>query len=142
MDKIDESKKVVQQLTDAWNDRDRAAFLDVHADDVTTHSSSGEEVQTAENLWAAEESGIFAAFPDVHASTESMIAEDDQVFVRWTITGTHEGEFYGIEPTGNEVEYAEWAVYRIENLQVAEAWWLGDGLGLFEQIDAVQSPVD
>jgi len=133
-----ENKDLVQRLTDAWNERDRETFLELHADRVTAYRGSSDgQTRPAEELWESEESGIFEAFPDVIATTEFAVAEDDLVVVRWTVTGTHEGEYYGVEPTGEEVEYADWAAYRIENGEVTEAWWTGASVDLLEQIGAV-----
>jgi predicted ester cyclase len=32
-----------------------------------------------------------------------MIADEDKVAVKWDLTGTHDGEFMGIKPTGNKI---------------------------------------
>src|SRR5215203_5320157 len=36
------------------------------------------------------------SFPDLHISLEELIEEDGRVFVRSTMTGTHDGEYKGI----------------------------------------------
>ena len=49
--------------------------------------------------------GLFAAVPDVHFDVVHVAAEDDAVFVRWHLTGTHTGTAWaGIEPTGKRIE--------------------------------------
>ena len=55
------------------------------------------------------------AFPDFHAVIHDQIAEGDEVMTRKTFYGTHEGEFFGIPPTGKEV-----TIELIEVLRVAD----------------------
>jgi steroid delta-isomerase-like uncharacterized protein len=43
---------------------------------------------------------VFAAMPDWHMEAVRIAAQDDDVFVRWHLTGTHSGPLLGIEPTG------------------------------------------
>ena len=45
-----------------------------------------------------------SAFPDVWVTVDRIVAEDDKVACRWTSTGTHEGDLFGIPPTGNKVK--------------------------------------
>jgi predicted ester cyclase len=69
-----------------------------------------------------------------------LIAEDDLVVVRWSVTGTHEGELRGIDPTGKEVTYEEWVMYRVEEGEITEMWAQADALGVFEQLGVVDLP--
>ncbi len=42
-------------------------------------------------------------FSDVQWKLEEMVAEGNVVAVRWTLTGTHDGVFLGIPPTGRKI---------------------------------------
>ncbi len=44
-----------------------------------------------------------SGFSDVQWHMEEMVAEGNVVAVHWTLTGTHDGEFMGIPPTGKKV---------------------------------------
>jgi predicted ester cyclase len=57
-----------------------------------------------------------------------------------TATGTHEGEFRGIPPTGSEIAIAGIGVFRLADGQIVESWYLGDFLGLLQQVGAVDMP--
>jgi steroid delta-isomerase-like uncharacterized protein len=61
------------------------------------------------------------AFPDIHLTWDEMLSDDDTVMVEWTITGTHEDEFNGIPPTGNEVEQQGMEKLLIADNKVQEA---------------------
>ena len=73
---------------------------------------NGRDVDAVGDYWADERmvegvrrgaSPTSRAFPDLHMSLDEMIAEGDRVFVRSTITGTHDGEYKGIPPTGRNI---------------------------------------
>jgi steroid delta-isomerase-like uncharacterized protein len=44
------------------------------------------------------------SFPDVQWKLEEMVADEDKVAVRWTLTATHDGEFMGLAPTGKKIK--------------------------------------
>jgi predicted ester cyclase len=76
-------------------------------------------------------------FPDVVSTIEDLIAEGDKVVARWRSRATHRGEYMGIPPTGEEVEFTGISVYRIVGGKIAESWNSEDQLGLMRQIGAV-----
>ncbi len=79
-------------------------------------------------------------FPDVVSTIEDLIAEGDKVVARWRARATHQGEYMGISPTGEEVEFTGISVYRIEGGRIAESWTEEDELGLMRQVGAVPEP--
>lgn len=81
------------------------------------------------------------AFPDIDLGIEEMIAEGDTVAFRLAVSGTHEGPFMGIEPTGNEVTFEAFDFTRLEEGEVAEEWFTMDTLDVMDQLGAV-SPAD
>jgi len=76
-------------------------------------------------------------FPDVVSTIEDLIAEGDKVVARWRSRATHQGEYMGIPPSGEAVEFTGISVYRIEGGKIAESWNSEDQLGLLRQIGAV-----
>ena len=81
-----------------------------------------------------------AAFPLYELIVEDMIAEGDEVAVRATFRGTHEGEFAGVPATGNEVEIPVFLIYRLEDGLIVEHWMQADVLGLMQQLGALPAP--
>jgi steroid delta-isomerase-like uncharacterized protein len=77
------------------------------------------------------------AFPDITFTVEEMIAEGDLVATRWTSTGTHDGDFLGVEPTGRDAIFGGMTFLRFRDGTVAEGWTQLDALGLLKQIGAV-----
>lgn len=80
---------------------------------------------------------MLTAFPDIRFSVEELIAEGDNVVVRVTWRGTHQGEFMGIAPTGRPVEVSGVECARFSGDQiVAEGWHYLDHPGLLHQLGA------
>src|SRR3712207_6800234 len=52
------------------------------------------------------------AFPDLRSTIEDQIAEGDKVVTRWTMRGTHRGEFRGIAPTGGRITVTGMGIFR------------------------------
>lgn len=63
---------------------------------------------------------VLPAFPDLQLSVDDVLASDEVVMVEWTWTGTHEGEFEGIAPTGREVEVRGMSTVMIEDGKIHE----------------------
>jgi len=76
----------------------------------------------------------FEAFPDLHVALEDLIAEGDRVFLRSTLTGTHDGEYKGIPPTGRHVATEAAEVFRIADGKFAGYWCLTNVAGLMRQL--------
>jgi predicted ester cyclase len=76
----------------------------------------------------------FNAFPDLHVSLEELIAEGDRVFVRSTMTGTHDGDYKGIEPTGRHISAESAEVFRVQDGVFQGYWCLANVAGLTRQL--------
>lgn len=77
------------------------------------------------------------AFPDLHATVEDMIAEGDMVAARITMSGTHQGEFMGIPPSGKRVTISGIDLARFEGGKGVEHWANQDDLGMMQQLGVV-----
>ncbi|MGI8859152.1 MAG: ester cyclase [Rubrobacteraceae bacterium] len=80
-----------------------------------------------------------SAFPDMNIEPEHMTATDDDVAIAYTLTGTHEGEFMGVAPTGKSISVRGVQIARLnEDAKIAERWGSSDELGIFQQLNAVE----
>lgn len=86
--------------------------------------------------------GFRAGFPDAVFTIEDMVAEDDRVAGRWTMRGTHTGDFNGIPATGKPVTLTGFSLLRIQDGQFAEFWHLEDDLGVLRQLGIIPGPAD
>jgi steroid delta-isomerase-like uncharacterized protein len=79
------------------------------------------------------------AYPDLHITVEDLIEEGDRVVSRNTVTGTHQGEYMGLPPTGKSVTYNEIFIFRFVNGRVAETWGVADVLSLMKQLGVIHA---
>lgn len=80
------------------------------------------------------------AFPDLHVTTEDLIAEGDRVAQRWTVRGTHKGEIIGLAPTGQDLTAGGVSLFRIADGRIVEHWAYADDLGFLHQVGAALPP--
>src|SRR5215210_7168867 len=63
------------------------------------------------------------AVPDLTYTVEDQIAEGDKVVTRYTVSGTHQGEFFGVAGTGKRIEMSGINIDRFTRV----ASWLRSG---------------
>jgi predicted ester cyclase len=99
-------------------------------------SSPGEDLRGSEPTKQVASSFI-ATFPDGRFTHEDTLVEGDKVLIRWTMTGTQEGEMQGIPPTGRRVTLTGFDLFRIEGGKIVEMWQEVDQLSLKQQLGEV-----
>ena len=94
------------------------------------------EIRGADTI--KDEVGYFhSAFPDFFWTVEDQVAEGDKVTTRYTLGGTHQGEFFGVPASGRRVEISGINVDRFEGGKLVEEWASYDLLGGLRQIGAI-----
>jgi steroid delta-isomerase-like uncharacterized protein len=78
-----------------------------------------------------------AGFPDLQVHIEDMTADGDKVWARVRLTGTHQGEFMGVPPTGNRIEFDVIDIGRFADGKGVEHWGVGDAMGMMIQLGAI-----
>jgi steroid delta-isomerase-like uncharacterized protein len=85
-------------------------------------------------------STFLSAFPDIQWILEEQIAEGQKVVSRFTMTGTHYGEFLGIPPTGRSAKVWGVVIDVVKDGKFAESRIIMDTLGLMQQLGAIPTP--
>jgi steroid delta-isomerase-like uncharacterized protein len=80
---------------------------------------------------------LHRAFPDLHIAVEDVIAEEDKVACRNTVTGTHRGEYMGLPPTGKSITYNEIFIARFAGGRIAETWGVADVFSQLRQLGVI-----
>jgi len=74
------------------------------------------------------------AFPDIHFALGTMVAENDFVTVQYTFSGTHEGQFRELAPTGHKISVTGILIARLEAEQIASAVSVFDSGDMMRQL--------
>lgn len=126
---MSDNKALLRSFHDSMNSRDPeiiATAIDKFIEpDVVFHTPSSINAtgaQVIKQVWAM----LLRAFPDLHVKVEDVVAEGDKVVYRNTVTGTHQGEYRGMAPTGRSVTYSEIFIVRLANGRIAEIWGVVD----------------
>jgi predicted ester cyclase len=78
--------------------------------------------------------GTFASFPDINLAVDDTIADGDLVVVRWSGTGTNDGPWLGMEPTGKTVDFTGINIYRFACGKIVESWSEMDALAVLREL--------
>jgi steroid delta-isomerase-like uncharacterized protein len=134
---IKANKAILKRFWDeGFNQVDANAVSEFVAADYHNHDMAAGEQNGIEGLLQFMRL-THAAFPDMRVIADKIVAEGDIVVTRWSVTGTHNGEFMGVPPTGRPITITGLAMHRIENGKIKEGWNNWDALGLLKQVGAL-----
>ena len=74
------------------------------------------------------------AFPDLNTKVDFMMNDGDRVAAYLTVTGTHKGQFMGIEPSGKKFSVRCVDIVRIKDGKAVEHWGVFDSAALMQQL--------
>jgi predicted ester cyclase len=141
----EENARTIRRIYDElWNRRKLAVADDVIAEGATNYDTGLLPMPFGPEEMKGTIRMVTASFPDNRHEVEEVIAEADTVVLRCTLTGTHEGPFMGIPPTGRRIEVTEIHIYRLKGGKAVEHRVGRDDLGAMRQLgviaDAIPEP--
>ena len=132
----DDPKAVVREFVkDVQNDGNIEAASQYIAADVVDHSAMPglpPGLDGAKAIFSL----IRTGFPDHDAEIHDQVSEGEKVVTRKSFTGTHEGEFLGVPPTGRRVTIDVIDIVRVRDGRIVEHWNIVDLLGALRQMGA------
>ena len=122
----------------AWNARNAAALAALHATDGVVASPTGgvlegrPEIERIYRLW-------LSAFPDLVMEAEEVVIEGSRVAQIVRVTGRHDGDFFGIAPTGRHVEAQMASVMTVADGLITEERRIFDFTGVLLQVGVLKA---
>jgi steroid delta-isomerase-like uncharacterized protein len=134
---IQENKRIaIAVFPAAWNHGDFGPAEKYIDPDVVDHFDNSRGIEAFKGVIL----GFRSAFPDIQLTVHHEIAEDDLVVHHWTMTGTHNGAFQGIPPTGKTLTWTGITIVRIAGDRIVERWANVDVLSILAQLGVVPPP--
>jgi steroid delta-isomerase-like uncharacterized protein len=119
------------------NNKNLSAIDEIAAEDYVELDPLPGQAPGREGLKALLETVLFPAFPDQRWVTDEQIAEGDKVVSRFTMYGTHRGDFMGIPATGRTIAVKGVVIDRVVDGKWKDSRLLMDTLSLLQQLGAL-----
>ena len=86
---------ILMQSIESWNKGDLDSYINMYDTNVILHGVPGVEpgIESARKLYQGFQEAFQEAFPGVQISVDDLIAKADMLTCRFTVSGTHKGEF-------------------------------------------------
>ena len=132
-----DNKSIVRRMyEEVWNNRRLEVASELiapsHAVQLWDMADSG----IGPEAYARNVTQLVRAFPDLKLTVMDMIAENDKVVVFWNISGTHNGEFRRIAPTGKKISIDGITINHLANGKIIDSYVSWDMLETLEQLGA------
>ena len=101
---MSDRKETVERLLADYGRHDGAAFASHFTEDGVFRHIVGGEVHEGRDEIAASMEEVWRAFPDWSLTVRGLFDCGEAVWLAWTISATHEGEFRGLQPTHRHFE--------------------------------------
>ena len=128
------TRRVFEEI---WNNKKLDVIDELMAADYVHHDPQSPDVPSGIEGYKQFVSYYLNAFPDLHYTIEDLLADGNTVAIRWTATGTHQGDLPGITKTGRQISVTGMTIARVRDGKFIESWGNWDALGLMQQLGVV-----
>ncbi len=148
MEPLEASKQLVRTHFQALNDENYQLLDKVHHPQGRNHAQSALDLsewpEEGVPFGPREVQGTFEwlrrGFSNLRVDILDLLAEGDKVMARIEMTGVHDGDFVGLEPTHRSWKYEHVHIFRIEDGWIAEHWAVREDLKAMIQLGVVAPP--
>ena len=123
----------IEALGNAVSSGNLSALREIFAQNVVDHDPAPDQGRGPEGF-VAFFTMMRSAFPDLKVAVERIVSNPTDVAMAYMITGTHQGDFLGIAPTGKRVSVRGLQISRFEDGKIVERWGSSDEMGLVKQL--------
>jgi steroid delta-isomerase-like uncharacterized protein len=130
---------LAEQFAATLSAHDIAAFAALFADDYVNHQTSAAAPPPAPGVSPKHGTTAFFAgrlkgLPDLSVAIEAMVASADKVAASFVYSGTHQGVYLGVPPTGRKLRFTSCDIFAVRGGLIVEHWGMGDIAGALAQM--------
>ena len=108
-----------------------------HPDAIVISPTGGvlkgrEHIERIYRLW-------FTAFPDIARTAVDMLIDGDRAVLVATVTGTHDGDFFGLPASGRRVEFLCAFIYTLRDGAIVHERRILDFTGVLIQVGVLKA---
>ena len=133
---VEHNKVVVERFFEAVFNNKKVELLDeLVANDVIDHNKIIFAQPKGPGSMAEGVRMLLVAFPDLYATVERLVGEEDYVAAQVRMTGNNTGPYPRVpEPTRRHTEWESMVLFRMEDGKIAELWGTSDRMGMLTQL--------
>lgn len=121
---------------DVWNRRRAATIDEMLAPESVGHLENGDVVGI--DAFKAVHAEYLQSFPNLSVVVEGIVADGDDVVVRWLASGCHSGDGFGIKATKQCVSFRGMTWHRYRDGKLIEGWDCWNQMALLEQLRSAE----
>lgn len=131
---------VMDKFIDFINTGDVALGQSIISPDVVFYAPTSPEPMYGLQGYTAVLDMMRGAMPDVSWKAEELIADDNKVMVRFTMTGTQTNPFMGMPASGEKVCVIAMNIYEFKEGKIIREHGLADLFSMLVQLGAIPVP--
>lgn len=138
----DETKNVeaANKMFGAFEKKSDADFLAAASDDITWDDMTQPETMKGKAAGKKYFTEMTKAFPDVKATTQNAWGIGDFVIAEGTLSGTHKGPFFGLQPTKKQMNVHGLDIIQFKDGKVVSGRSYGNGAEMMTQLGLMPQP--
>jgi steroid delta-isomerase-like uncharacterized protein len=124
---------------EVWNQRRSATIDELLTAESVGHMDTGD--LRGIDAFKRFQADILSTFPDLRLSVESIVADGDDVVIRWQASGCHSGDGLGVKATQQQVSFRGITWHHYRDGKLIEGWNFWNHLAMVQQLrDADRLP--
>jgi steroid delta-isomerase-like uncharacterized protein len=131
-------RRLAEQFAATLGRHDIDAFAALFSEDYVNHQLSAAAPPAAGATPKHATTAVFAArlkgLPDLDVAIEAIVADGDKVAASFVYTGTHQGVYLGVPPTGRKLRFTSCDIFAVKDGLIVEHWGMGDIAGALAQM--------